>query len=211
MSATKYLISVTAGIHTQQNSKPLFVGVWVFRNVYFPRLPCVWVFVEPGYKLQVAACNAPSSSFDIILAMQQASLNYFSCNQDQASMELSLQSIGCSSLSIECSEAPSSCSELVIGLQNTAKVYTCTVAERLQATVSSPMQMQMQAAQLITRRAVDYRSQLVIGLENCIKLVRCTKVVQQETDCTASGAMTLAKRDILIDNRANEFSPLYIV
>ena len=116
-------------------------------------------------------------------------------NQDQASMELSLQSTRDASLSIECSEASSSCSELVIGLQNTTKVYTCTVAPRLQATVSSPMQVQ--ATQLITR-AVDYRSKLVTGLENCIKLVRCTKVVQQETDCTASAAMTLAKRDILI-------------
>ena len=116
-------------------------------------------------------------------------------NQDQASMELSLQSTRDASLSIECSEASSSCSELVIGLQNTTKVYTCTVAPRLQATVSSPMQVQ--ATQLITR-AVDYRSELVTGLENCIKLVRCTKVVQQETGCTVSAAMTLAKRDILI-------------
>ncbi len=107
-------------------------------------------------------------------------------------MELSLQS---SIISIECSEYSSNCSELVIGLQNTTKVYTCTVAQRLQATVSSSMQMQ--ATQLITR--ADYRSELVIGLENCIKLVQCTKVVQQETDCTASGAMTLiTKRDILI-------------
>ena len=105
-------------------------------------------------------------------------------------MELSLQSTGCSSLSIE---ASNSSSELVIGLQD---VCTYTVAPRLQATVSSPMQMQ--ATQLITRRAVDYRSELVIGLENCIKLVQCSKVVQQETDCIASGAMTLAKRDILI-------------
>ena len=123
------------------------------------------------------------------------SLKYFSCNQDQASMELNnyLQS---SSLSIECSESPNSCSELVIGLQNTTKVYSSIVAPRLQVTVSSPMQMQ--ATQLITRRAVDDRSELVIGLQNCIKLVQCTKVVQQETDCTASGAMTLARRDILI-------------
>ncbi len=126
--------------------------------------------------------------------MQKASLKYFSCNQDQASMELSLQSTGCSSLSIECSEASSNCFELMIGLQNTIEVYTCTVAQRLQATVSSSMQMQ--ATQLITR--ADYQSELVIGLENSIKLVRCTKVIQQETDCTASGAMTLAKRDILI-------------
>ncbi len=96
---------------------------------------------------------------------------------------------------IECSEASNSCSELVIGLQNTTKVYTCTVAQRLQATViSSPMQMQ--AIRLVTR--AECRSELVIGLENRIKLVRCTKVIQQETDCTASGAMTLAKRDILI-------------
>ncbi len=131
-----------------------------------------------------------------LLAMQQASLKYFSCNQDQASMELSLQSTGCSSLPIECSEASSSCSKLVIGLQNTIKVCTYTVARRLQATVSSPMQMQ--ATQLITRRAVNYRSELIIGLQNCIKLVRCTKIVQQETDCTASGAMVMAKRDILI-------------
>ena len=109
-------------------------------------------------------------------------------------MELSLQSTGCSSLSIECSEASSNCFELVIGLQNTIKIYTCTVTQRFQATVSSPMRMQ--ATQLITR--ADYRSELVIGLENCIKLVQCAKVVQQETDCTASGAMTLAKRDILI-------------
>ncbi len=109
-------------------------------------------------------------------------------------MELSLKSTGCSSLSIECSEASNSCSELVIGLQNTTKVYTCTVAQRLQATVSSSVQMQ--ATQLITR--ADYRSEFVIGFENCFKLVRCTKVVQQETDCTASGAMTLTKRDILI-------------
>ncbi len=107
-------------------------------------------------------------------------------------MGLSLQSTGCSSLSIECSEASSSCSELVIGLKNTIKVCTCTVAERLQATVSSPMQMQ--ATQLITR-SVDYRSELITGLENCNKLV---KVAQQETGCTASGAMTLAKRNILI-------------
>ncbi len=107
-------------------------------------------------------------------------------------MELSLQSSGCSSLSIECSEASKSCSELVmIGLQSTIKVYTCTVAQRF---VSSPMQMQ--ATQLITR--AECRSELVIGLQNCIKLVRCTKVVQQETDCTASGVMTLAKRDIII-------------
>ncbi len=126
--------------------------------------------------------------------MQQASLQHFSCNQDQASMEPSLQSTGCSSLSIECSESSSSFSELVTGLQNTIKMYTCTVAQRLQATVSSSMQMQ--ATQLITR--TDYRSELVIGLENCIKLVQCTKVIQQETDCTASGAMALAKRDILI-------------
>ena len=142
--------------------------------------------------------------------MQKASLKYFSCNQDQASMEPSLQSTRdvcqCTEASmelillstkdaIECSEASNSCSELVIGLQNTTKVYTCTVAQRLQATViSSPMQMQ--ATRLVTR--ADYRSELVIGLENCIKLVQCTKVVQQETDCTASGAMTLAKRDILI-------------
>ncbi len=108
-------------------------------------------------------------------------------------MELILQSTGCSSLSIECSEVSSSCSELVI-LQTAIKVYTCTVAQRLQDAVSSPMQMQ--ATQLITR--AECQSELVIGLENCIKLVRCTKVVQQETDCTASGAMTLAKRDILI-------------
>ena len=128
------------------------------------------------------------------LAMQQVSLKYFFCNQDQSSMELSLQS---TSTSIECSEASSSCSELVIGLQNTTKVCTCTVAERLQATVSSPMQVQ--ATQLITR-AVDYRSELITGLENCIKLVRCTEVVQQETDCTASGAMPLANRDIVINN-----------
>ena len=121
--------------------------------------------------------------------MQQASLKYFFCNQDQALMEYSLQSTRDVSLSIECSEASRSCSELVIGLQNTTKVCTCTVAK---ATVSSPMQMQ--ATQLITR-AVDYRSELITGLENCNKLV---KVVQQETDCTASGAMTLAKRDIPI-------------
>ncbi len=110
-------------------------------------------------------------------------------------MELNLQS---SSLSIECSESTNSCSaELIVGLQNTTKVYTSTVAPRLQATVvSSPMQMQ--ATQLITQRAVDYRSELVIGLQNCIKLVRCTKVIQQETDYTASGAMPLARRDILI-------------
>ncbi len=126
--------------------------------------------------------------------MQKASLKYFSCNQDQASMELSLQSTGCSILSIECSEYSSNCSELVIELQNTIEVYTCTVAQRFQATVGSSMQMQ--ATQLITR--AGYRSELVIRLENCIKLVQCTKVVQQETDCTASGAMTLAKRDILI-------------
>ena len=125
------------------------------------------------------------------LAMQQASLQHFSGNQDQASMEPSLQSTGCS---IECSEAPRNCFELVIGLQNTTKAYTCTVAQRLQATVSSSMGMQ--ATQLITR--ADYRSELVIGLANSIKLVGCTKVVQQETDCTASGAMTLAKRDNLI-------------
>ncbi len=93
-----------------------------------------------------------------------------------------------SSLSIECSESPNSCSELVIGRQNTS-----IVAPRLQAVSSL-----MQATQLITRRAVDDRSELVIGLQNCIKLVQCTKVVQQETDCTASGAMTLARRDILI-------------
>ena len=98
-----------------------------------------------------------------------------------------------SSLSIECSESTNSCSELVIGRQNTTKVYSSIVAGRLQAVSSL-----MQATQLITRRAVDDRSELVIGLENCIKLVRCTKVVQQETDCTASGAMTLARRDILI-------------
>ena len=128
--------------------------------------------------------------------MQQASLKYFFCNQDQALMELSLQSTRDVSISIECSEASSSCSELVIGLQNTTKVCTCTVAPRLQATVSSPMQMQ--ATQLITQRAVDYRSELVIGLENCIKLVQCSKVVQQETDCTASGVVTLTKRDIPI-------------
>ena len=130
----------------------------------------------------------------LTLSMQQASLKYFS-NQDpdQASMELSLQS---SSLSIECSESTNSCSELVIELQNTIKVCTCTVVQKLQATVSSPMQMQ--ATQLITRRAVDYRSELITGLENCIKLIRCTKVVQQETDCTGSGAMMLAKRDIMI-------------
>ena len=115
-------------------------------------------------------------------------------NQDQASMQLSLQSTRDASLSIECSEASSSCSELVIELQNTTKVYTCTVAPRLQATVSLPMQVQ--ATQLITR--ADYRSELVTGLQNYIKLVRCTKVVQQETDCTVSAAMTLAKRDILI-------------
>ncbi len=126
--------------------------------------------------------------------MQQASLKYFFCNQDQALMELSLQSTRDVSISIECSEASSSCSELVIGLQNTTKACTCTVAPRLQATVSSPMQMQ--ASQLMTR-AVNYRSELVTGL-NYIKLVRCTEVVQQETDCTTSGAMTLAKRDILI-------------
>ena len=84
----------------------------------------------------------------------------------------------------------------MIELQNTIKVCTCTVAQKLQATVSSPMQMQ--ATQLITRRAVDYRSELITGLENCIKLIRCTKVVQQETDCTGSGAMMLAKRDIMI-------------
>ena len=110
-------------------------------------------------------------------------------------MELSLQSTGDVSISIECSEASNSCSELVIELQNTTKISTCTVAPRLQATVSSPMQIQ--ATQLITR--ADNRSELVIGFENCIKLVRCTKVVQQETDCTASGAMMLAKRDILIE------------
>ncbi len=142
----------------------------------------------------------------ICLQMQQLSLKYFSCNLDQASMEPSLQSTRdvcqCTEASmelillspkdaIECSEASSNCSELVIGLQNTTKAYTCTVAQRLQATVSSPMQMQ--ATQLITR--AECRSELVIGLENRIKLVRCTK---QETDCTASGAMTLAKRDILI-------------
>ncbi len=105
-------------------------------------------------------------------------------------MELNnyLESTGCSSLSIECSESTNSCSELVIGRQNTS-----IVAPRLQAVSSL-----MQATQLITRRAVDDRSELVIGLENCIKLVRCTEVVQQETDCTASGAMTLARRDILI-------------
>ncbi len=125
------------------------------------------------------------------IMMQQASLKHFSCTQDQVSMDLSLQSTGCNSLSIECSEASRSCFELVIGLQKTTKVYTCTVAPRC---VSSSMQMQ--ATQLITR--ADYRSELVIGLQNCIQLVRCTKVVQQETDCTASGAMTLAKRDILI-------------
>ncbi len=125
--------------------------------------------------------------------MQQASLKYFFCNQDQALMEYSLQSTRDVSLSIECSEASRSCSELVIGLQNTTKVCTCTVA---QATVNSPMQMQ--ATQLITQRAVDYRSELVIGLENCIKLVQCSKVVQQETDCTASGVVTLTKRDIPI-------------
>ncbi len=84
----------------------------------------------------------------------------------------------------------------MIELQNTIKVCTCTVVQKLQATVSSPMQMQ--ATQLITRRAVDYRSELITGLENCIKLIRCTKVVQQETDCTGSGAMMLAKRDIMI-------------
>ncbi len=123
--------------------------------------------------------------------MKQASLKYFSYNPDKASMEYSLQSTGCNSLSIECSEAWKSCSELVIGLQNTTKVCTCVVA---QATVSSPMQIQ--ATQLTTR--ADYRSELVTGLENYIKLIRCTKVVQQETDCTASGAMTLAKIDILI-------------
>ncbi len=110
-------------------------------------------------------------------------------------MDLSLQITGCSSLSIECSVASSSCSELVIGLQNTTKVYTCTVTERLQAAVSSPLQMQ--ATQLIT--IADNRSELVIGFENYIKLVRCTEVVQQETDCTASGAMMLAKKDILIE------------
>ncbi len=109
-------------------------------------------------------------------------------------MELSLQSTRDVCLSIECSEGTSSCSELVIGLQNTTKVCTCTIAQRSQATVSSSMQMQ--ATQLITR--ADYRSELVMGLENSIKLVQCTKVVQQETDCTASGAMMLAKRDILI-------------
>ncbi len=112
-----------------------------------------------------------------------------SCNQDKASMEhVNL------SIELECSELSSNCSELVIGLQNTTKVYTCTVAQRLQATVSSPMQMQ--ASQLTTR--ADYRSELVTGLENCTKLVQCTKITQQETDCIASGAMTLAKRDILI-------------
>ncbi len=122
--------------------------------------------------------------------MQQVS---HSCNQDlEASTEFSLLSTRDVCLSIECSVGTSSCSELVIGLQNTTKAYTCTVA---QATVSSPMQIQ--ATQLITRRA-DYRSELVIGLEKCIKLVGCTKVTQQETDCTASGKMTLAKRDILI-------------
>ncbi len=123
--------------------------------------------------------------------MQRYSLKYFSCNQDQASMELNnyLQS---SSLSTECSESTNSCSaELVIGRQNTTKVYTSIVVGRLQA-ARSPMQMQ--ATQLITR-AVDDRSELVIGLQNCINLFRCTKVVQQETDCTASGAMTLARRD----------------
>ncbi len=109
-------------------------------------------------------------------------------------MELSLQSTRDVCLSIECSEASNSCSELVIGLQNTTKVCTYTIAQRLQATVSSPMQMQ--ATQLITR--ADYRSELVIGFKNSIKLVGCTKVVQQETECTESGAMTLAKRDILI-------------
>ncbi len=125
--------------------------------------------------------------------MQQVS---HSCNQDlEASTEFSLLSTRDICLSIECSEGTSSFSELVIGLQNTTKVYTCTVAQRLQATViSSPMQMQ--ATQLITR--ADYQSELVIGFENCIKLVQCTKVIQQETDCTASGVMTLAKRDILI-------------
>ena len=126
----------------------------------------------------------------LTLSMQQASLKYFS-NQDpdQASMELSLQS-SVSLQNVCC------CSELVIELQNTIKVCTCTVVQKLQATVSSPMQMQ--ATQLITRRAVDYRSELITGLENCIKLIRCTKVVQQETDCTGSGAMMLAKRDIMI-------------
>ena len=113
-------------------------------------------------------------------------------------MELNnyLESTGCSSLSIQCSDSSTNSysAELVIGLQNTTKVYTCTVAPRLQA-ARSPMQMQ--ATQLITR-TVDDRSELVIGLQNCIKLVRCTKVVQQETDCTASGAMPLARRDILI-------------
>ena len=83
----------------------------------------------------------------------------------------------------------------MIGLQNTTKVYTCTVAPRLQATISSPMQVQ--ATQLITR-ADYYRSELVTGLQNYIKLIRCTKVVQLETDCTTSGAMTLANRDIVI-------------
>ncbi len=121
--------------------------------------------------------------------MQQVS---HSCNQDlEASTEFSLQSTRDVCLSIRCSEPSKNCSELVIGLQNTTEVYTCTVAQRLQATVSSSMQMQ--ATQLITR--ADYRSELVIGLVNCIKLVQCTKVVQQET---ASGAMTLTKRDILI-------------
>ena len=103
----------------------------------------------------------------------------------------SLQS---SSLSIECSDSTNSFSaELVIGRQNTTTVYTSIVAPRLQAVSSL-----MQATQLITRRAVDDQSELVIGLENFIKLVRCTEVVQQETDYTASGAMTLARRDILI-------------
>ena len=124
--------------------------------------------------------------------MQQVS---HSCNQDlEASTEFSLISTIDVCLSIECSEGTSSRFELVIGLQNTINIYTGTVAQRLRTTVSSPMQMQ--ATQLITR--ADYRSELVIGLENCIKLVRCIKVIQQETDCTASGAMTLAKRDILI-------------
>ncbi len=113
------------------------------------------------------------------------------CQCTEASMELILLS---TKDAIECSEASNSCSELVIGLQSTTKVYT-SVAQRLQATViSSPMQMQ--ATRLVTR--AECRSELVIGLENRIKLVRCTKVIRKETDCTASGAMTLAKRDILI-------------
>ncbi len=149
----------------------------------------VWVLRENVSSTQSAASMHISSVFTS--SMQQTSFKHLSCNQDQASMELSLQSTGCSIVSIECSDSTNSCSELVIGLQNSTKVYTCTVAQRF---VSSPMQVQ--ATQLIT--SANYRFELVIGLQNCIQLVRCTKVVQEETDCTASGAMTLAKRDIMI-------------